>query len=325
MKILILICGILILIWILFSTKLLHCPLYCIDKHIYLKSVFDYEIDGYYKFFNPSIIRKKDGYILCTRYSNYPCKTVFMYMYNVCKYFNDTNIAFIHLTKDFEIQNISFPVLGDIRLEDPRILEYKDEYYISCTEYITYDNQLSVILKFNKYFKYVKKIYYNMGDYRKKTKLNKNWNLFIYNDKTYVHTDSYPVWNVYSINLEDGCMTMIYSYNTSSFFSVKQHLRCSTGWRYFRKNTYLCGLHTKEFWNKIPYIRSMLVEVDSRTLKPIKKTKVFCVDIYTHARVQFLSGLEIDDNYVILTYGIGDYKIVIKKISIVTVKKMLDT
>lgn len=317
---------IILLIWILFSTKLLHYPLYCTDKHIYIKNVFDYEISGSYKFFNPSIIRKKDGYVLCARYSNYPCKTVFMYLYNLCTRFNDTNISFIHLTKNFQIQSISFPILGNIRLEDPRILKYNDEYYISCTEYIKHTDQPPVILKFNKYFEYIKKIYYNISTYNKKSNFNKNWNLFVHKDKTYVHTDSYPIWNIYSINLEDGCMLHTHTYDTSLFFKVKQHLRCSTGWRSFRKNTYLCGLHTKELWaGKIPYIRSMLVEVDSRTFKPIKKTEIFCVDINTHDRVQFLSGLEIDKNYVILTYGIGDYKIIIKKILIKTVQNMLDT
>jgi hypothetical protein len=55
-------------------------------------------------------------------------------------------------------------------------------------------------------------------------------------------------------------------------------------------------------------IRSILVLIDRTTLLPVKYTSFFCLDKESHQRVQFLSGIETNENNILLTYGIGNYK-----------------
>jgi predicted GH43/DUF377 family glycosyl hydrolase len=231
----------------------------------------------------------------------------------------------MYITKDFKIKKIVRPIIDNIKLEDPRLIESNNKYYIVCTEYINSTYKPPVILLFDKNLNYINKIYFNLSNYKPKNLFNRNWCPFIHNGAIFVHTDSYPLWNVYKIDLDNGEMYEVISEDVREFFNVKGYLRCSTSWKKFEHNTYICGLHIKILsMSKIPCYRTILVEIDMNTLKPIKKTNEFCIDTEDHSRIQFLSGLEIKDNYVILSYGIGDYKLVIQKISKIRLRKLLD-
>jgi hypothetical protein len=123
-----------------------------------------------------------------------------------------------------------------------------------------------------------------------------------------------------------GKMSLKVEQDVSNRFNVPKgtFLRCSTSWKSFDQGTYLCGLHTKKKGNSFaPIIRSILVEIDGTTLLPLRKTPDICVDVDHHNRVQFLSGLEITSEDVILTLGISDYKVQIYKLPRTNLKDML--
>jgi hypothetical protein len=303
----------------LFSTRFINSKGICKNKHILSPTVLDLEISGLYKLFNPSITRYDDGYMMCVRYSNKTIKNLFMYMYSELEY--KSFICFIKLDFDMKIKNIVFPILKDIPLEDPRISYNEGKFYVSITEFNSRKDIHPALYIFNKDLQLLTILNYNKNDYHilnKPSHIQKNWCPFFVNNIMYLHTDTYPNWNVYKINSQ-GNMVNIINYDSKRFFHncKTKFLRCSTSWKSFSQNTYICGLHTKDFTchKFLPTIRTVLVEIDKNTLLPIRKTPIFCIDNKDDTRVQFLSGIEVDDYYVYLTYGIGDYKIFIKKIS----------
>lgn len=327
-----------IIIYVLFSTRFINNCIFCNKyKHISYKDVLTYEIPGNYKLFNPSICKYNDGYVMCVRYSNKIIKNIFLYLFsNIdCQ----SHICFIVLTKDMKIIKTIFPKMTSNSLEDPRICYYNNYFYVSITEFINKELIFPSLYIFDNSFNFVRKMVYNWNDYFESAKIQpsliqKNWCPFVYQSKLLIHTDSYPKWNVFGIketnyNVEedvhcilekkDMSLVNIVSYDTTNFFKdLNQKLiRCSTSWIDFSENTFLVGLHTKEFAikNFLPTIRTILVEIDKQTFIPIRKTDVLCLDIINDARIQFLSGLESDNKNIYLTYGIGDYKTVIKRIS----------
>jgi hypothetical protein len=147
--------------------------------------------------------------------------------------------------------------------------------------------------------------------------IQKNWCPFQHKNSLFIHTDSYPDWIVF--NFTDNIKQTVVHFDSTSFFKdLNQHIiRCSTSWVDFSDTTFLCGLHTKEFKIKqfIPTIRSLFVEIDKTTFLPIRKTKVLCFDFKNDSRIQFLSGMESDQFNIYITFGIGDYKLQVKRIS----------
>ena len=328
----------LIIIYMLFSTRFINNCIFCNKyKHISYKDILTYEIPGNYKLFNPSICKYNDGYVMCVRYSNKIIKNIFLYLHsNIdCQ----SHICFIILTKDMKIIKTIFPKMISNSLEDPRICYYNNYFYVSITEFINKQLIFPSLYIFDNSFNFVRKMIYNWNDYFESTKIQpsliqKNWCPFVYQSKLLIHTDAYPKWNVFGIKdssyndeedvhcileKKDMSLVNVVSHDTTNFFKdLNQKLiRCSTSWIDFSENTFLVGLHTKEFAIKkfLPTIRTILVEIDKQSFIPIRKTDVLCLDIINDARIQFLSGLESDDNYIYLTYGIGDYKTVIKRIS----------
>jgi hypothetical protein len=210
-------------------------------------------------------------------------------------------------------------------LEDPRITFFNNYFYVSVTEFINKKNIFPSMYIFDKNFILFKKIEYNWDLYynikypntKRWSIIQKNWCPFQYKNSLYIHTDSYPNWTVFKF--EDNIKRIIVNIDTSTFFDdLNQKLiRCSTSWVDFSDKTFLCGLHTKEFafTRFLPTIRSIFVEIDKKTFKPIRKTKLLCLDFKNDSRIQFLSGMESDDLNIYITFGIGDYKFQIKKIS----------
>lgn len=308
---------VILLFYIFFSNHFMRCIVQyedCNTKHLYFKEIFSYEKTGLEKLFNPSIQKYGDKYICCIRNSTNTLKNLFGKMYS--KYVCKTNIIFLEADKQFKKLRFITPKSEDC-IEDPRLVLHNNLYYISCTEYknckIT-----PVLFVYNKNYEYVKKMYYTGYPYKG---IHKNWCPIIHENKRLMHTDTYPVWRVFSID-ENANLESIITFKSKSFFKIpkKTFLRCSTSWKIYDEYTYICGLHTKKKDNK--EIRTILVLIDRKTLLPLKYTCIFCIDNITHNKIQFLSGLEVDENHnVILTYGIGDYKITFYKIS----KRRLDS
>lgn len=329
----IIIIFIIVICYILFSTDFINNRNICKYKHIHNKNILKIEIPGSYKLFNPSLCKYNNNYIMCTRYCNNTAKNLFMYL--TAKLHIESHISFIILNNSFNIKKIIFPKLNSNKLEDPRICFYKNNFYISITEFIDRNNIIPKLYIFDNNFNFIKHIEYNWQQYfeqtkKKKIMIQKNFCPFVLNDNLLVHTDSYPIWNVFKIDTitkDSMSFNNIISYDTTSFFKDlnQKIIRCSTSWVNFSKNTLLVGLHTKEFdyFGKIPTIRSILVEVDKNSLKPLRKTNLLCFDFYKHTRIQFLSGLEIDDFYIYLTFGFGDYKVIVKKLTKIHVNNLL--
>jgi hypothetical protein len=220
-----------------------------------------------------------------------------------------------------------FPKMQSKYLEDPRISFHDNKFYISITEFINKTKIFPSIYVFDNEFNFIHKQDYNWDTYFrsiniKPSMIQKNFCPFVLNNKLLIHTDSFPMWNVFDLNFNH-----IVSFNSKEFFLNLKHeiIRCSTSWKSFSEKTFICGLHTKTFAiNKfLPTIRTILVEIDKETLIPIRKTKVLCFDRINNARIQFLSGLETDNNNIYLTFGIGDYKITIKRLPKTYVNRLL--
>jgi hypothetical protein len=195
-----------------------------------------------------------------------------------------------------------------IGLEDPRMIKYNDGYLICLTEC---DHKIlgektikPVIHTYDMNYNLLRKIHF-----KNDVTGNKNWCPFIHNEKIMIHTHTYPIWKVIKINEK-----VVVEQNVEKMFKIKNmFLRCSTSWKPFNDKYYICGLHTKTY-GFYPTIRSMLVLINRISLLPEKYTEIFCMGD-NHERIQFLSGLETDDFYVYLAYGVSDWKMVIKRIA----------
>jgi hypothetical protein len=285
----------------------------CNCKHLQCNKVLDWEISSRCKIFNPSLTKYGKNYVMCARYSSKTLKHPFLYIST-----NISHVCIILLSPKFEILKIIFPKLNNIPLEDPRIHYHNNKFYVSITEFNSNTYIFPALYILDKEFNLIKRVDYNKDDYFKhalKNNIQKNWCPFNHGDDLLLHTDSYPIWRVMKIN-ELGNMSQIVEHDTTEFFenSKQKIIRCSTSWKSFTEDTYICGLHTKEFSiSIIPIYNTILIEIDKKTLIPIRKTDTICIDSKNHTKVQFLSGIEVDDMNVYLSYGIGDYKVEIIK------------
>jgi len=304
---------IVIICYLLLSTKLINKSIICKKKHYCMKNMLSWEINGLYRIFNPSITKCGKNYIMCCRYTNKTAKNILYYLLSNIKY--TSTICFVILSEKMDILKVIFPSFGEniVPLEDPRIQFFENKYHVSVTEFKGSNDIFPCLYIFDNNFNLIKRTEYNRENYFIHTtpsNIQKNWCPFIHNSSFFLHTDTYPLWKVFDIG-DDGSMKKIVEYNTNDFFhsTPEKIIRCSTSWKSFSENTYICGLHTKEFFLKIPpTIRSILVEIDKKTLLPIRKTDTFCIDCVDDHRIQFLSGLETDEYNVYLTFGVGDYK-----------------
>lgn len=298
------------------STTFLPC-----GSHVYGKKIFELEFDSCYNLFNPSIVKQGQKYICCVRCSTLTQKNLLLYMY---RFINpDSFIVFV------EIENgrkkIIYPYQPTTKtLEDPRMIEYQGNYFISASEYDGKYN-FPALLEYNKNYDFVRRIDYIKSDYfgDKAVTVQKNWCPFVHEEQLYLHTDTYPQWKVYRVDIFSGGLEKICDVDIQNKFSAvitkKIFLRCSTSWKDYGQ-FYICGLHTKTK-NKIPTYRSALVLIDKKSFVPVQITDFFCLG-GNHDRTQFLSGLEVDDFNVILAYGLNDAKMCIKSIPKYSLKFM---
>jgi predicted GH43/DUF377 family glycosyl hydrolase len=303
---------VIIIIYTIFSTNIINNRWICHCKHLESKKVFDWEIESNTrKIFNPSLTKYGENYVMSARYSNKTLKNIYSYLLSKSK--NISHICFILLSPNFEILKIIFPKLNNIPLEDPRIHYHNNKFYVSITEFNSDSDIFPALYILDKEFNLIKRVDYNKDNYfahAPKNNIQKNWCIFSHYDDLLLHTDSYPIWRVMKIT-ETGNMSQLLEHDTTDFFeNYKQKIiRCSTSWKSLTESTYICGLHTKEMNMTIPTMSTILIEIDKKTLKPIRKTDIICIDSENHTKVQFLSGIEVDDMNVYLSYGIGDYKV----------------
>jgi len=312
---LVIILSLFLVLYCLLSISILNNRLVCYNKHINYKNMLVWETSGTYKMFNPSIVKYKNEYLMCVRYSNRILKN-FLLWTNGCLFYK-SYICFVILSSNMDIKRVIFPHLEHKYLEDPRVHIHDDLIFVSVVEFNSNIDIYPVLYIFNNDFSLKKRIEFNRKMYFNKYPVQKNWCLFSNKKNMFIHTDSYPIWNVYKIDYNNGNLYKHISINTSIFFkdSNESIIRCSTSWKSFDKHNYICGLHTKSYvLHKLATIRTILVLINKKTLIPIKKTEVLCVDVKYDTRIQFLSGLETDKKNIYLTYGIGDYKVEIKRI-----------
>lgn len=318
------------ILYILFNRKILNTVIKCSTVHLQAREKFRIEIDGLYKLINPSITYNNGLYLISARYTNATMKNLAMYLYQKFDY--NSYIGFAVMNNSFGIKKLTFPNFGSqYPLEDPRIAIYKigstTSIYVSVTEIKSPKKIFPVLFELNSNMEVVRRIEYNKSSYKDKHSIQKNWCPFQHEEKLLVHTNAYPTWDVYDVDTKTGVMNMLTSYPRlfESITCKNTYIRCSTSWKKFTDLTYLCGLHIKTYDNilhKFAIIRSMLVEVDSKTLCPIRRTDTFCID-NDHHPIQFLSGLEIDEDNVLMTFGLGDYQSVLYSISKIRINKIL--
>jgi len=272
----------------------------CAYKHVRLRKLFSYENPSWSKFFNPSLLKTDQGYLCCVRNSTVTSKHFAAELYGqFCK---NSNIVFMELSNNFKISRI-INQPSTIPIEDPRIIQHNHHYYIFCTEN-TGKSFHPILLIYTKQYQLQQKIAFDYPN-------NKNWCPFVHDNKLYVHTDSYPRWKV--ALLTDNKLETVLDIESTFQVPPNLYLRCSTSWKEYDADTYICGLHTKsqDFSKKI---RTALVLIDKKTFKPLKYTEFFCIE-NSHNRVQFLSGLESDSDKILLSYGIGNFRTDIYSIS----------
>jgi predicted GH43/DUF377 family glycosyl hydrolase len=323
MKILIFIFIILIFIYTLFSFRILNTTISCKNNHEYFISKFEYEFDSNYKIINPSICKFNNNFILAFRFTNATYKNIALYLHHKLNY--NSYLGIFILDNKYKIEKTIFPYTSSkYPIEDPRIIIFNEKIYISVTEMINSKYIYPYLLEYDLNLNFLRRIDYK--NYFSKNKIQKNWCPFINNNRLLLHTDSYPEWIIYEIDLIDGSLKEIVRKNINIISLDKNsYLRCSTSWKIIN-NKYICGLHIKEYdkiIGRFGKIRTILLELDVETLLPIKKTDILCIDKYNHHLIQFLSGLEINNNDIILTYGLGDYKIKISTIPFNRLYKML--
>lgn len=315
-KYIIIVLIILFLSYILFSPNILSYQLIPCNTHIFGKNFFRLSFPAFNNIFNPSILKTATGYLCCLRCSTFTQKNLFTYLYGKLSY--NSFILFLEIDHQNNIK-IIYPVHKHLKgsLEDPRMIEYKNNYIVSSSECIDFSHIFPVLLVYDKSFNLIKRVDYCRTDYygNKVKDIQKNWCPFIHEGQLYLHTDSYPEWKVFKIDLDTGHMEKIIHMDVSCLFILQPNimLRCSTSWKVYDKNYYICGLHTKT--KQFTTIRSILVLIDRKTLSPEYATDILCLEDKTHNRIQYLSGLEVDDFYVVLGYGLNDSEIVLKKIA----------
>jgi len=307
-----------LLFYFLTSKSTLNCIFQkCEYFHIQKKDKLKIETFKLKQMYNPSIIKTENGYLHCARHSTCTSKNILRHLYGT--FFNISNLIFYRTDRNFK--NLTFiktKRYHNIILEDPRIVMFNDLYYISCTLLKNKRDIYPILLVYDKNLNFLKSIKYTGYIENKFPRIIKNWCPFVKDKKLFIHTDSFPIWRVYLMDLQKKEQNMILQVeiHSQNFFEISKelYLRCSTSWKEYDENNYICALHskTKGFYKSI---RTIFVLIDKKSLIPVKKTPIICLDKNYTNRIQFVSGLEIHDkDNIIITYGIGDYKAVSSKI-----------
>lgn len=313
---------IILLLIIMLESGVLNTTPICSGMHMRARKIFNKEYNGNYKLFNPSITHYKGQFLLSARNSNATMKNLWMYITHRFDY--NSSIWLLLLNNKFEVKQTVIPTfIGSYPLEDPRIIIVKDKIIISATEVISSKKIYPVLFHLDSDMNVTKRVEYLRSSYHNTSSIQKNWCPFLHKGSVFLHTDADP-WCVYSLDIDTGSIQKIVE--KKCFKQGKRtYVRCSTSWKEFNTNTYICGVHVKTYdpiFNKLAIIRSVLVEIDKESLIPLRMTGAFCLD-RDHHPIQFLSGLEVINDNIILSFGLGDYQSTLYSISKNRIDKMM--
>lgn len=217
-------------------------------------------------------------------------------------------------------------LLSKYPLEDPRIIVFRNMYYISAVE--SKPSRIRpVIFRIHPKTLAAQRIDYTYESSSKTfAPVEKNWCLFVHNkESVYVHTHAAPVWRVNTIDPETGSMRIAVECTFNPFKMYKSSfLRCSTTWCEYTPSKYLCGLHWKCYTYKTTIIRSCLVEISKETFCPVRHTPLFHVT--DGEPIEFLTGMALskNGNNILLSFGIGDMYIRVVTLSKTRIEKWLN-
>jgi len=267
------------------------------------KLVKSFEKNKNYMSSSPSILSYKNGYLLNIRFVNYKINEQngsYSYYdgHNV-----ETNNTYMVLDKDFNIikQNIwENDHLKHCRirgLEDVKIVNHNNKiYFISTRENtIKKDGKTSILMAFGEYDISKNKLEYEEITSPYSRDCEKNWSLFVHNNKLKVIYE----WNPLTIgNIIDNKLVIEKKMDMSPIFKL---LRGSTNGYLYNNELWFIG-HLVENSQPRHYYHCFIV-LDSKTLEYKNHSKIFNFDGY---KIEFCLGLIVEDNRIILSYSNWD-------------------
>ncbi len=144
-------------------------------------------------FFNPCIFAKNEVIYLMARHSK---------LINNKSYEFNNSLSLYQLDSNFEIkQQIALTIRDEVQneqYEDPRAIFFKNKYYVGCANYIANKGGCihQKVLVFDEYFNHINNLHINYDGNGSFTTSNtnhqKNWTLFIYEDKLMVEYKMNP-------------------------------------------------------------------------------------------------------------------------------------
>lgn len=301
--------ALMMIVVLLFWKPLVHQLWSCDTKHIPTVTVFSHEDNHpYLSYFNPSMIPFANGYLIAVRRSAWNNRHLWALLQRSFLP-NRSYLEFFHVDAKFRLLSRTKPYLGDQSyiVEDPRICRWNDKIYVVAT--LVTEDIFPVLLEFNSSLQLLRRIKIDSSSFRHGSRITeKNWCPFIVNDQLYLHTDTAPIWRIRRLDPETGEISTVVEWDSRSFFrEIPGFVRCSTSLIPYTDTTYLCGVHTHvKHGRKVEY-RTILIEVDKTSLIPLRRTKPLCLR-KDHTLIQFLSGLLVMSNQVVLGIGVGNYR-----------------
>jgi hypothetical protein len=299
-----------------YTTKIHPC---CQYTHQSFTKCFTLYKSGMMKVINPSIAKYGKGFLLSCRYTN--ATTINLLVRCTFSLYNRSQLLFLITDENFNITRRVHAATNNRVLQDPRVIELGEKYLVSITEtkpgktrpiMMMYSHNLTLLYerKYNGY--------YPDGP------VEKNWCPFVYKSKVYIHTDTFPLWRVYNLDVLTGNLSCPVTFNTSKLFNEYKIVRCSTSWIPFTSTTFLCGLHTR--YNCMPFstYRTILVEIDALTMLPIRISSELCIDS-DHNYIQFLSGMARRGDTIYMSFGLADCESRVVKVPLWRIRNMFNS
>lgn len=272
---------------ILFTLSKTNC--YKVETIRLLESPENYKV-----YFNPSILKFKDREIICYRHD-------YRDVYRVCNRNLKSSLYLTHNNKNLEILSV------DTSLEDPRMFQVCDKLYIYFTNYY-HDKGKSRVSICNLKLSREGTITITPSDIQtdfKLQRIEKNWMSLVHND---------DVFFVYSLNPFILLKYDVYTGYAKKVFEkrysdLRTDLRGTSTFVKFG-GKYIGISHRK---NSSFFYTHQLVILEGEYPFNIQKVSrdfilyrdeiIFITNKIPFPFIQFISGLEIDDGKLILTYG----------------------
>ena len=247
--------------------------------------------------FNLSVLRSKNKYIGLVRGHN-----------RSKNYSHPLYIEIDNTIKRIELLDFNdkdFYSCNDNGIEDPRIFQFKNEYW-GMANCLGYKDQkykcvnTMCLFKLNNPKKTFRLLYHPENP----KLIQKNWSPFVYNDKLYCEYTIEPH-VIYEINPETGTISGIINSNNNYKFEINGG-RLSGGTppiliSHFREQLYLSIGHVRILNS---YYHFFYIFQIHPPFNIIGSSEIFKLD--NKERIQFVSGLSIDGDELYISYGIND-------------------